>query len=453
MNKIKTTLLLLTALYWVNTTSVKAQQTNENVPSQYGEQFSGVPKPQDAVIYQVNMRTFSKSGDFNGVIARLDSIKALGINLIYLMPVYPVGVVKSVNSPYCVKDYQAVNKEFGSLNDLRNLVTGAHQRNMAVILDWVPNHTSFDHPWTKNKSWYLQDSTGQIISPPGTGWNDVAQLNFKNKEMRKEMISSMKYWILAANIDGFRCDYADGPPFEFWKEAIHTLRSVPRHQLLFLAEGKRRDHYTAGFDYNFGFTFFENLNAIYKHKRSVKSIDTLNITDYKDAVKNQRIVRYTTNHDVNGSDGTPQELFGGSKGSMAAFVIVSFMKSVPMIYNGQEVGTPYRLTFPFTNQKIDWSLNPQETDLYKKIIAFRNNSDAIRNGELKSYSSDDVCVFTKETAQEKVLILSNLRNTAISYTFPSSIAGTTWQDAFKGAKQALADTITLEPYSWLVLKN
>lgn len=453
MKKIKIVLSILTALC-INSACLLAQtQTAGAEIAQYGKAFNEVPNRMDAAIYQVNMRTFSKAGDFKGVIARLDSIKNLGINVVYLMPIYPVGILKTSNSPYCIRDYKAINNEFGGLDDLRTLVAHAHDKNMAVILDWVANHTSYDHPWTKDKSWYLQDSIGNIISPPGTGWNDVAQLNFKNAAMRAEMISAMKYWVLAANVDGFRCDYADGPPFDFWKQAIDTLKHIPNHKLLFLAEGKRSDHYAAGFDFNFGFEFFENLKDIYKKNKSVRSIDSLNNSDYKSAINGQQIVRYTTNHDVNSSDGTPLELFGGQKGSMAAFVVVAYMKSVPMIYNGQEVGTPYRLMFPFTSKKIDWTLHPEITATYKKIIAFRNSSKAIRTGRLTSYSNDDVCVFTKESGTEKVMILSNLRDKKIQYTVPSKLINTKWKNAFTANETQLKTVMTLEPYSWIILKN
>lgn len=453
MKNIKTVLSIAIA-FCINSASLFAQTITVDAQiAQYGQPFSGVPNRTDVAIYQVNMRTFSKAGDFKAVTARLDSIKNLGINVVYLMPIYPIGILKTSNSPYCIRDYKAINTEFGGLDDLRTLVETAHQKNMAVILDWVANHTSFDHPWTKDKSWYLQDSVGNIVSPPGTGWNDVAQLNFKSTAMRAEMISAMKYWVLTANIDGFRCDYADGPPYDFWKQAIDTLKHVPNHKLLFLAEGKRSDHYAAGFDFNFGFEFFENLKEIYKKNKSVRSIDSLNNTDYKSASSGQQIVRYTTNHDVNGSDGTPLELFGAEKGSMAAFVVVAYMKSVPMIYNGQEVGTPYRLVFPFTSKKIDWTINPDITATYKKVIAFRNSSKAIRAGRLNSYSSDDVCVFTKESGTEKVMVLSNLRDKQVQYTIPSRLVNTKWQDAFTATETQLKTVITLAPYSWIVLKN
>lgn len=430
-----------------------AKQFLATAPQQYGKPFTKVPDRRDVTLYQVNMRAFSKQGNFKGVLGRLDSIKALGANVIYLMPHYPVGKVKAVNSPYCIQDYKAVNPEFGTLEDLRAVVDGAHKRNMAVLIDWVANHTSFDHVWIKNKSWYQQDSAGNIISPPGTGWNDVAQLDFKNANMRLAMIDAMKYWVLAANIDGFRCDYSDGPPVDFWKQAIDTLKNTFNHKFLMLSEGRRKEHYKIGFDYNFGFEFFENMKHIYGHNKSVLSIDSLNAADYTGTEEGQQMIRYTSNHDVNGSDGTPLELFGGEKGSMAAFVVVAYMKSVPMIYNGQEVGTPYRLTFPFTTKDIDWTINPHITAEYKKVIAFRNNSKAIRRGNMTSYSNNDVCAFTKQQDDEKVFVISNLRDKAIDYTLPTAVANSKWINVMKGGVLDLSYNITLQPYTYLVLKN
>jgi len=429
----------------------QAQITIYPDPPQHGRPYKDVPDRRDVAMYQVNMRSFSKDGNFRGVIARLDSIKALGINVVYILPIYPVGVLHGQGSPYSVKDYRAINTEFGTLNDLRALVDGVHKRKMAIIIDWVGNHTSWDNPWIVNKSWYEQDSTGNIKYPQT--WRDVAQLNFKNNDMRLTMINDMKYWVLTANVDGFRCDYADGPPANFWKQAIDTLRNIPNHKLLFLAEGSNSTDFDAGFDYNFGFRFYETLKRIYLDGKSVKSIDTINVKEYAHAKDGQGMVRYITNHDVNSSDGSPIELFGGKKGAMAAFIVVAYMKSVPMIYDGQEVGLPYRLVFPFTRSKIDWSLNPDVTAEYKRVIAFRNSSEAIRRGELTSYSSNDVCMFTKITGDKKVLVLSNLRNKQITCSIPTALANTKWKNAFTNEKEKLATTIVLDPYQYIVLKN
>lgn len=422
--------------------------------NQYIEVFDKVPDPRDVSIYQVNPRAFSKEGNLEGVIARLDSIRALGVNVLYLMPIYPIGEVKTVNSPYCIKDYTSVNKEFGTIEDLRSLVDEAHARDMAVMLDWVANHTAYDHQWVSNKSWYLQDSAGNIISPPGTGWNDVAQLNFENQEMRQEMIKSMKYWVSAANIDGFRCDYADGPPFDFWEQAIDSLEAMDNRTLLLLAEGARNDHFKAGFDYIFGFNFFHTLAAeVFGEDKSATLIQEVNEEEYAGAVNGaERTVRYISNHDVI-LGGTPLERFGGKQGSLAAFVVAAYMKGVPMIHNGQEIGYPERLEF-FSRTPIDWSASDGDmVSAYKEIIGFYNYNEAIRRGELANLSSDDVVVFTKEMGKEKVLVVSNLRNKPVNYTVPTELIKTSWENAFSGANVTVDKAIALEPFEYLVLKN
>lgn len=420
-------------------------------PAQYGTPFSGVPDARDAVIYQVNMRLFSSSRDFEGVISRLDSIKSLGVNVIYLMPVYPVGVLNAINSPYCLKDYKTVNTEFGTLDDLRDLIEGAHDRGMSVILDWVANHTAWDHTWMSNSSWYAKDNNGNMFSP--NGWNDVAQLNFANTEMRKAMIKAMKYWVLAANCDGYRCDYSDGPPADFWKQAIDTLRKIQSHKLLLLAEGTRSDNFASGFNFSFGFRFYDQMKTVFSGNQPVTNLNNLNVSEYAGAGADDMVVRYITNHDVNSSDGTPLDLFGGNSGSMAAFIVAAYMKGVPMIYNGQEVGTPYRLTFPFTGTTINWSLNPAMKAEYKKIIAFRNSSTALRRGDLIPYSNTDVCAFTKTSGTETVFVISNLRNTTIDFPLPAAVSGTVWTNAFTGSAISFGSDITLTPYAYMVLKK
>jgi len=447
----KVTRILIAAAF-LGLGTIAQAQNNQSYPPQYGKPFKDVPDRRDVVMYQVNTRAFSKDGKFAAVTARLDSIKALGVNLIYIMPIYPVGILNSVNSPYATKDYNEVGAEFGTLDDFRALVDAAHKRKLAVMLDIVANHTSWDNPWIANKSWYELDAAGNIKYP--RNWKDVAQLNFANQDMRLALIHSMKSWVFKANIDGFRCDFADGPPLDFWKQAIDTLRNIKTHKLLFLAEGSRSGDFTSGFDYNFGFNFYGNLKNIYKNNKSVKSIDDVNTKDYQSTVEGQGMVRYLTNHDVNSSDGTPLDLFGGKKGSMAAFVVVAYMKGIPMVYNGQEIGTPFRLVFPFKTTSVDWTLNnPDITGEYKKILAFRNSNETVRRGALDSYSSDDVCVFTKTEGSKKVLVLTNLRNKPVTYTVPAALANSQWKDAFKNSKTTIGASVNLEPYAYMVLKN
>ncbi|RYY40852.1 MAG: hypothetical protein EOO08_04910 [Chitinophagaceae bacterium] len=400
------------------------------------------------------MRAFSSSSNFQGVIARLDSIKALGINTIYLMPIYPVGTVNAVNSPYAVRDYRAVNPEFGTLTDLRALIDGAHNRGMAVLLDFVANHTAWDNPWiAAHPDWYLRNGSGVIQNPPGMGWNDVAQLDFNNATMRLEMIRNLKYWVYTANVDGFRFDYADGPPASFWRQAVDTLRNITTHNLLLLAEGSRSDHFAAGFDFTFGFNYYGGLKSIVQNNQPATNLDALNTSEFNGATNNQQVVRYITNHDVNGSDGTPLDLFGGLSGSMASFVVTAYMKGVPMIYNGQEVGTPFRLTFPFTGADIDWTLNPAVKEEYKRVIGFRNNSAALRRGTLTTYHSANVAVFTKELGTEKVLVVANLRNSAQVYTVPAALNNSSWTNAISNAPVTVSGTINLPAFGYLVLKT
>ncbi|HTI07524.1 MAG TPA: alpha-amylase family glycosyl hydrolase [Puia sp.] len=421
-------------------------------PPQYGTPFAGVPDPRDVTIYQVNMRAFSSTHNLQGVINRLDQIKALGTNVVYLMPVYPVGVLKSVNSPYCIRNFDSVGTEFGTLTDLRTLVDGAHSRGMAVMMDWVVNQTSYDHPWiTQHPDWYLKDGNGNITGL--NGYTDVAALDFTSTAMRTAMLTQMRYWVFAANVDGFRCDFADNPPIDFWQQTITSLRGITTHKLLLLAEGTRAANYTAGFDYNFGMQFYYNsLKPIFTGGAAT-AIDNSNTVEYASATGNQQIVRYLTNHDVDGSDGAPVTLFGGKTGSMAAFVVAAYMKGVPFVYNGQEVAFPTAITFPFTSTTIDWTINPDVTAEYTKVIGFRNSSNAIRRGTLVSYTNNDVCAFTKTSGTEEVVVFSNLRNGTINYSLPAALANTTWKDAYSGATVSLGTSLSLTAYQYRVLTN
>lgn len=449
--------LLLTLAF----VSCSSSDDDSNTPApypQYGTSFGNMPSKEDAIIYQVNIRAFSQAGTLKGVQDRLTQIKELGVNVIYLMPVFPVGEERAsgqLGSPYAVKDYKSVNPDFGTLEDLRTLVEEAHKKDMAVILDWVANHTAWDNTWiTTHPDWYQKDDNGDIIIPPGTNYNDVAQLDFTNTEMRAAMIDAMSYWVYSANIDGFRCDYADFVPQNFWAEAIAKLRSIKKNQnILMLAEGTKVNQFYAGFDYTFGFNFFSTLEQLFKENKPATTLQSSNATEYASNYNEQnRIVRYTSNHDVNLAEGTPIELFGGKKGSIAAFVVAAYMKSVPMIYNGQEIGYEQRIDY-FSRTPINWSVADESMLAeYKKIIAFRNTSEAIKKGTYTGYSSDAVCAFTMETSTEKVFVLSNLTNTTTKYLVTNALKAT-WKDGFTGTSITVGNEITLLPFQYLVLKN
>jgi len=449
-------LLITTVLFACSTSDDNTNQTSPY--QQYGTPFLNMPESEDAIIYQVNLRAFSQEGTLNGVRERLNSIKDLGVNVIYLMPIYPNGVLNSVGqlgSPYSVRDYKAVSEEYGTLEDLRALVQEAHALDMAVVLDWVANHTSWDNAWiTEHPEWYLKDENGNITAPPGTGWNDVAQLDFSSTELRKAMIDAMSYWVYSANIDGFRCDYADGVPLNFWSEAVSKIRTIKNQELLMLAEGTRFNHYQAGFNYTFGFNYFSALEKVFSENKPATSLQDSNAIEYANNYNPlNRVVRYTSNHDVMVTEGNPINLFGGLQGSMATFVLTAYMKSIPMIYNGQEIGTNQQLQF-FSKTPINWdAVNQPILDEYKKIIAFRKTSNALKSGELNGYSSNAVCVFTMEKENERVLVLSNLTNSTVNYIFPSALTSTSWKDAYTDLAYPLSSQIILAPFEYIVLKN
>jgi glycosidase len=439
---------LLLALLFIPFIHVNAQDT-----VQYGRHFDEVPHTNDINIYQVNIRAFSPGANLAGVTARLNNIKDLGINVVYLMPVYPVGTdPKSANSPYCIKDFSSVGTEYGTLADLRNLVEGAHRKGMAVILDWVVNQTSWDHPWiTQHPDWYIRDANGVIQQLDS--YKDVAALDMNNPAVQQAMVSAMRYWIFTANIDGFRCDYADHPPVSFWQQTISNLRSIRSHKLIMLAEGSRSDNFTAGFDMNFGFRFYGDAIVPIHNGSVVTKIQTVTDLEYVGASKSQQIARYTGNHDTNGS-GTPLEVFGGTAAVMANFVVAAYMKGVPFLYNGQEVAFSKRIPFPWTGVYIDWTQNASVTQEFKKVLGFRNSSEAIRRGEMLNYSDLNVCAFTKTFHDEEVLVFSNLRSTISKYIIPAALAGT-YRDIFSGTRRTLKglDTLSLDGFQYLTLTD
>jgi glycosidase len=456
--KFKSTLMKLLFISLITVFSFCKKDSNnviaDPVYKQYGTPFAGVPKTTDAIIYQVNLRAFSQDHDFKSVTAKLDAIKSLGVNVVYLMPIYPVGVVKSaggLGSPYSVKDYKSVNAEFGTMDDLKALVDAAHAKGMAVMLDWVANHTSWDNAWTANKSWYKLDDKGNFTPPTGTNWTDVIALDYTNKEMRAAMIDAMKYWVYNANIDGYRCDAADFVPLDFWKQANDAMKSITTHKLLMLAEGTRADHFKAGFQMVYGMGYYSDLkNKIFDKSNSVTILQDLNTSEYASALPGSQVVRYITNHDVYLSDGSPVNIYGGKAGSMAAFLVTAYMKGVPMIYNGQEVGTTQKIDF-FYDTPIDWTTNADMTAEYKSILNFRAGSDAVKTGDLNVYSSDNVAAFTKSNEKQKVLVIANMRNANATYTVPPALAAAGWKNAFTNAAVSLNGNMYLQPYQHMVL--
>lgn len=420
-------------------------------PAQYGTPFTGVPDPRDANIYQVHIRPHSTSGNLASVTADLDRIRALGINVLYLMPIYPYGTdARSSKSPYCIKNFKTIGSEYGTLTDLQNLVNAAHSRGMAVILDWVANQTSWDHAWiTQHPDYYVQ--VNGVIQQLGS-YPDVAALNFNSTAMKSAMIDAMRYWIFAANIDGYRCDFVDNSPASFWTQAINNLRGITTHKLLMFAEGTFAQNYTSGFDMNFGFKWYNDALKPIHSGTSVAQIQTTTNSEYTSANASQQVARYTANHDTETSE-TAMNVFGGHDGVIANFLVSAYMRGVPFLTSGQEADFNQVIPWPYTTVKINWSNTAAKTD-FTKILSFRNSSDAIRRGTMTNYSNSNVCAFTKTSGSEKVIVITNLRGSSASFVIPSAMSGS-FKEVFTGANINLTSgaSITLNPYQYLVVTN
>ncbi len=453
-------ILLITGILFLIVVSCKKEDTSNDPvhppdtdttgPRQFETPFTGVPSTGDIVMYEINERAFTKQGTLAGILPRLDSIKALGVNVIWLMPVFPIGIINTVNSPYCIRNYKEVNPEFGDLGDLRTLVRESHKRNMAVILDWVANHTSWDNPWINNKSWYTQDGNGNIIHPAGTNWQDVADLNFDNATMRLEMIKALKYWVLEANIDGYRCDAADFVPYDFWKQAIDTLRAIPGRELIMLAEGARVDHFNAGFQMNFGWSFYSRIKSVFGNHQSAYNLYQDHLDEYSAIPSGKHKLRFTSNHDECAWDDTPINLLGGVRASMSAFIITAYMGGVPLIYNGQEVGCNVKLSF-FSKTPIDWSTYPELMAEYKFLMSFRKVHPALSNGTLSSFGNSDVVAFSRMSGTDEVLVVANTRNSAKTFTLPAALKNSSWKTAQGGVGILLGNELILDAYEYLIL--
>ncbi len=425
-------------------------------PVAFAAPFTGVPATKDVVIYEVNMRAFSTAGDFKGVQARLDSIKTLGVNVLWLMPIHPIGILKNagqLGSPYSVRNYKEINTEYGALGDLQTLVQEAHNRNMSVIIDWVANHTAWDNPWiTEHPEWYTKDASGNITIPAGTNWADVADLNYSNTIMRTFMISAMKYWVLKANIDGFRCDYADGVPADFWKQAIDSLKTIPNRKYILLAEGSLKEQFSAGFAMNYSWDFYNQIRNVYKNNLTATGLFGINNAEYANLPAGSAKLRYTTNHDQSAWEDSPIVLLKGKAGSLSAFVLTAFMGGVPLLYDGQEVGRADKTPF-FSKSPINWNLNPDMFAEYKRLMAFRQSSNAIKEGSVELINDNGhVVVFKRKFQNEQVLVLVNTQNSVSNYSLAPSLANTSWTNALTNTTVALSTTIGLQPYQYLILK-
>ncbi len=363
-------------------------------------------------IYEVNIRQYTDKGDFKSFEKQLPRLKNMGVDILWIMPIQPIGVKNmkgTLGSYYSIKDYLSVNPEFGTMDDFKNLVKKAHKLKMYVILDWVANHTSWDNNLiTEHPDWYTQDSLGNIVSPIAD-WTDVADLNYNNKQLRKYMINALKFWVKQTDIDGFRCDVAGMVPTDFWNDARKQLYKIK--PVFMLAEWESPELHEKAFDMTYSWALNGLMNDIAKKIRTADQLDTLFKKLNTEYDKNDYFMNFTSNHDENSWNGTVFERLGGGVKTFA--VLTATIPGMPLIYSGQESAMNKRLRF-FDKDTIQWD-DYKYADFYKKLLHLKTINKALWNGNkggdlIKINSSNDKAVysFVRKKDGDKVFVILNL---------------------------------------------
>lgn len=375
---------------------------------------SWVPR---SAIYELFVRDFSPTGDLRGVTRGLDRIQATGTNVVWLMPIHPVGVKNRkdpLGSPYSVRNYRAINPAFGTRADFRALVRAVHARGMKLILDWVPNHTAWDHAWIRqHPDFYVHNERGEISVPRDergklTDWTDVAQLDYKNPALRREMIATMSWWLTEYGIDGFRMDVAGFVPDDFWREAIPALRSAVPRPILLLAEWGDLKMHRFGFDLTYAWDSYSNLKAVWRGEPAVAFVRR-ELVDLAGMPPGGMRLRFATNHDETAWDKPPVALFGGAVGARAAFVAMALLPGRPLLYNGQEVESPQTLRL-FYRDPVAWEQPgaEQARAFYRRVVELARSDSAFLSAtfrEVETSAPDAVIAFQRGDA----IVLVNAR--------------------------------------------
>lgn len=400
---------------------------------------------EDAVIYQINTRQFTPEGTFAAAQAHLPRLKELGVDILWLMPIHPIGEVNrkgSLGSPYAVKDYFGVNPEFGTEDEFRAFVDAAHEHGFKVILDWVANHTAWDNPLVEqHPDWYETDWKGDFHPTPWTDWADIIDLNYDQPELRAYKTRALKYWVEEFDIDGYRCDVAGYVPLDFWETARAELNAIK--PVFMLAEWQQRDLHRYAFDATYGWAWKEAAQRIAQGQSDAgdlrgflgDQISTWPLDAYR--------MLYTENHDQNAWDGSTGSIYGDAYHAMLTLSFVT--EGIPLIHNGQEVGNQNQLEF-FERDPIDWGeFDHSDGALIKQLIAIKKANRALHNGaaggRVIPVSTDNpgqVLSFAREKDDNAVLVLFNLSETDAHFELTDGPIAGTWVDAFTGEQDTLS---------------
>ena len=414
----------------------------------------------NAVIYEMNVRQYTPEGTFAAAAEELPRLQKLGVDVIWLMPIYPIGVDQrkgTLGSYYAISDYCAVNPEFGTMADFEDFLARAHDAGFKVILDWVANHTSPDAVWESGKpsDWYVRDSLGNTVTQ--YDWTDIAELNYDNKDMREEMRRSMRFW-LDKGVDGFRCDMACEVPLDFWRETLPELRKE-YPGTYYLAEGENPELHRDAFDASYAWELHHLLNDIAKGKKSAADLKAYIGKDAAACPPEAFRLMFTSNHDENSWAGTEFERMGDAADVMALLTFL-LPSGQPLIYTGQEIGYDHRFEFFEKDPVPAWEWN-ERSDFYRSLVDMRHAHPALAAGEkggaIEYLDTDaaDVLVFSRSVSAsesldgeaDEVIAAVNLGAEDADIFLPFDGEATEY---FSGKTYSGGEEVSLPAWSWLV---
>ncbi len=410
------------------------------------------------VVYEINPRTFSASGDFRGIEPQLPRLKRLGVTILWLMPINPIGQVKkkgSIGSPYAVRDYMAINPDYGTGADLKHLVQSAHAQGFKIIIDIVANHTAWDSVLMKHPEYYKRDAAGNVISPVAD-WADVAGLNYESPGLRSYMLDMLKYWLREFNMDGFRCDVAFMVPVAFWEEARRQLEQI-KPEIVMIAEAHEPKLLVKAFDLDYAWPFHSTLTDVFESGSPAAALRASWDDVHNNYPKNALEMRFSDNHDEKRAIAR-----FGERGALAASAVVFTLDGVPMLYNGMEVGDTTESGAPALFEKLPvfWQITerrPEFAAFYPKMIALRRAHAALQQGATEwvaNSAPDRVLTFVRRGGGEEFLIAINCSNRPF---FGSVEAAASFDDVTPQYGQKKADlalpALSLEAWGFRVLKR
>ena len=411
-------------------------------------QYKKVPWIDGTNIYEVNIRQYTPEGTFAAFEQHLPRLKDMGVQILWLMPITPISLKErlgGLGSYYACSSYTAVNPEFGTINDFKNLVNKAHELGFKLIIDWVANHTGWDHHWaTEHPDWYIKDADGKFTDT--NGWKDVIDLNYGSKEMRQALIDAMKFWVNECGIDGFRCDMAHLVPLDFWKDARTQCDRVKT--LFWLAECEVIEYHEV-FDVTYA---WEWMHVSEKTAKQIASLQHLKdvydkYAQYPDDAKK---LYFTSNHDENSWNGTEYEKYGN--GARAFAVCCCTLPGMPLLYSGQELPNYKRLSF-FDKDQIDWNKSPALHNFYKQLFELRKSNKSFQKSPscfiLHTNADNKIFAYLLVNGESKVLVLLNLSpDDRIGFTIEHKSLASTYKSLFSGLFFTLKSNEQFELMGW-----